>query len=154
MPNRILVVEDRADTRRGFAKVLRDGGYDVTEAENGAAALGAARQQAPRLVLMDLSMPVMDGWTAAAYLRQEPRGHDLLIVALTTQVLLQQQMGLVTRLFDDVIVKPVAPNDLLRRIGTLLSAVERDGDSEEPDPRAAAAAGQDFSKLPADRWLR
>jgi CheY-like chemotaxis protein len=59
---RVLVVEDEQDLRDGLAEVLRDEGHEVETAENGAEGLDRARQFRPEVILLDLMMPVMNGW--------------------------------------------------------------------------------------------
>ena len=63
MMPQILVVEDDDAIRELVSDVLRDDGYDVREATNGVEALGRIREERPDLIVLDLMMPVMDGWT-------------------------------------------------------------------------------------------
>jgi CheY-like chemotaxis protein len=102
---RILVVEDDDDLRTFVAMVLEDAGYSVMEAANGAAALQTLEHVAPSAILLDMKMPVMDGWQFAARYSQRPTvkapiivmtaAHDAAIRA--TQV---QAVGLLSKPFE------------------------------------------------------
>ena len=76
----ILVVEDDASIRGLVSDLLRDDGYQVSEACNGAEALDAVREQRPDLIVLDLMTPVMDGWTFVEECRREPGFDDVPIV--------------------------------------------------------------------------
>src|SRR5688572_6465271 len=76
----VLVVEDDADTRALVADVLREEGYAVLEAADGAQALAWAREIAPRLIILDLRLPVLDGWGFARAYRALPGPHAPLLV--------------------------------------------------------------------------
>jgi len=78
---RVLVVDDEADIRATVSAMLEIEGYDVDEAANGADALHAVEEHAPDLILLDMRMPVLDGWGFAAELRR--RGHRTPIVVMT-----------------------------------------------------------------------
>ena len=69
----ILVVEDYPDAREMYAEYLRFSGFRVAEARNGEEALARARQEVPDVVLMDLALPLMDGWEATRRLKSDPR---------------------------------------------------------------------------------
>jgi len=79
----ILVVDDNADNRYLLLQMLQINGYTVVSAVNGCDALTVAEHHAPDLVLMDLSMPVMDGWTATALLKQKPQLTHIPVIAVT-----------------------------------------------------------------------
>lgn len=82
MPDvRVLVVDDEPDIRATVSAMLEIEGYDVDEAANGADALHAVERRAPDLILLDMRMPVLDGWGFAHELRQ--RGHEMPIVVMT-----------------------------------------------------------------------
>src|SRR5216683_349145 len=76
----ILVVEDDDAIRGLVSEVLRDDGYDVREASNGVEALDRVREQRPDLIVLDLMMPVMDGWTFVEECRPKPGCDDVPIV--------------------------------------------------------------------------
>lgn len=82
MPDlRVLVVDDEPDIRATVSAMLEIEGYEVDEAANGADALHAVERQPPDLILLDMRMPVMDGWGFARELRE--RGHVTPIVVMT-----------------------------------------------------------------------
>jgi CheY-like chemotaxis protein len=82
MPDlRVLIVDDEPDIRATVSAMLEIEGYDVDEAANGADALHAIERQPPDLILLDMRMPVLDGWGFARELRG--RGHDMPIVVMT-----------------------------------------------------------------------
>ena len=83
MKSKVLVVEDYADTREFMKFLLQDYGFDVAEATNGYEAIEAVRQQAPDLILMDISMPGMDGLTAARKIREQSGSCNPPIIAIT-----------------------------------------------------------------------
>jgi CheY-like chemotaxis protein len=78
---RVLVVDDEADIRATVSAMLEIEGYDVDEAANGADALHAIETRPPDLILLDMRMPVLDGWAFASELRR--RGHRTPIVVMT-----------------------------------------------------------------------
>jgi CheY-like chemotaxis protein len=81
----VLIVEDDAITRRALRHVLEAEGYSCAEADNGQEAVEIARQSPPQLVLLDVMMPGMDGFTAAKLLRQDPRTREVRIHFLTAR---------------------------------------------------------------------
>ena len=72
MSKRILLVEDQADNRKIIRDMLRGTDYEITEAENGEEALAAIAKQRPDLILMDIQLPVMDGYTATRQIKADP----------------------------------------------------------------------------------
>lgn len=82
MKSRVLVVEDYQDTREFMKFILQDYGFDVAEATNGFEAIAAVKAKAPDLILMDISMPGMDGLTAARKIREQS-GYATPIIAIT-----------------------------------------------------------------------
>ena len=80
---RILLAEDDLDLRRLFAEALREDGYTVDETRDGAAALELLRDRHPDLILLDLRMPVMDGWAFMEAYRREPAAGAIPIVVVS-----------------------------------------------------------------------
>jgi CheY-like chemotaxis protein len=80
---KVLVAEDDSDTRDMLADILYDYGYDVIEAKNGGVAFEKACEENPDLILLDVSMPVMDGWEVLKRLRENPTTKATPVVMLT-----------------------------------------------------------------------
>ena len=83
---RILVVEDNEDNLSLVRFLLEQAGYTVQEARNGHQAIEMA-QDSPDMILLDMGIPEVDGWTVASHLKDDPRTRDLCIVALTGHIL-------------------------------------------------------------------
>lgn len=79
----VLIVEDQIDLRQLYAEQLVMSGFDVIQAENGADAIAWTSSHAPDVVLMDLSLPIVDGWEATRLLKNDRRTAHIPIVALT-----------------------------------------------------------------------
>ena len=85
MGNKVLVVEDYADSREFLKYLLEHSGCQVLEAANGYEAVEAVKRQVPDLILMDISMPVMDGLTATRKIRESVKSRKVPIIAVTAQ---------------------------------------------------------------------
>jgi CheY-like chemotaxis protein len=117
MPEPILVVDDDASIRTLLAAVLTDEGYSVALACNGRAALDCLTDQPPRLILLDLQMPVMDGWTFHAELRA--RALPIPVVYMTAGAQAQQEAE--RHHADGFLAKPFELDELIDLV-QLLSA--------------------------------
>jgi two-component system, cell cycle response regulator DivK len=84
---RILVVEDHADNRQIIRDMLAPTDYEITEAENGEEALAAIAKQRPDLILMDIQLPIMDGYTATSKIKADPALRSIPIIAVTSYAL-------------------------------------------------------------------
>lgn len=124
----VLIVEDNLDNRAIYTLILEHHGYTVLQAEDGEAGVQAARQHRPDLILMDLSMPVMDGWRAFAVLRADPATASIPIIALTAHALLSDEQRARELGFDAFVRKPIAPNDVLAVVTSFT------GPPARPDP--------------------
>ena len=82
-PRTVLLVEDNEDNRIVYATMLEHYGYKVVETANGEDAVRIAREELPDLILMDISIPGIDGWTATERIRQDKRTADIPVVAVT-----------------------------------------------------------------------
>lgn len=117
----VLVVDDYEDNRALYATVLADAGYAVEEAVNGQEALDKIAKNRPAIIIMDLSMPILDGWEATRRIKGNPETSGIIVIALTghaTNYGLQQARKAGA---DAVLAKPCLPSDLL----ALMRAVER-----------------------------
>jgi two-component system phosphate regulon response regulator PhoB len=117
----ILVADDDLDIRDLVAFKLEQAGFDVTAVDNGLAALSAARQDPPDLVVLDVMMPGMSGIDVCRELRGDPTTATLPIILLTARA----QEGDVEIGFgagaDDYVVKPFSPRELVSRVEALLA---------------------------------
>jgi two-component system cell cycle response regulator DivK len=102
----VLVVDDFPDGREMVAEYLAFRGFSVIQASTGAEAIELARKHRPRLILMDLGMPGLDGWEATRQLKADSRTKDCVIIALTAHALASQHAGALNAGCDDVIAKP------------------------------------------------
>ena len=84
---RVLLVDDYPDAREMYSEYLKLSGFDVVEATNGVEALQRAIDTSPDIILMDLSLPVMDGWEATRRLKEDTRTASIPVVALTGHAL-------------------------------------------------------------------
>ena len=119
---RVLVVDDYPDAREMYSEYLLFAGFDVIEAGNGVEALERAADSAPDIILMDLSLPVMDGWEATRRLKADKATADIPIVALTGHALAGILEGAQKAGCDVFVTKPCLPEDLVKEIQKALSA--------------------------------
>lgn len=116
----VLVVDDFADNREMYSEYLSYSGYDVIEAKNGKEAIEAAQAKAPDIIIMDLSLPVMDGWEATRRLKADTRTHDIPVVALTGHALAGHSQGAREAGCDSFLAKPCLPDQLVAEIKRML----------------------------------
>jgi two-component system, cell cycle response regulator DivK len=90
---RILVVEDQPDNRQIIRDLLAPTDYEITEAENGEQALAAIAKQPPDLILMDIQLPIMDGYTATRQIKADPALRSIPIIAVTSYALSDEGAG-------------------------------------------------------------
>jgi CheY-like chemotaxis protein len=119
-PASVLLVEDVADTREMYAEYLRHCGFNVTTALSGAEALDAAREQPPDLILMDVTMPGLDGWTATKLLKNDPITRNVPVLILTAHVFAEHRAKAEEVGADGFIGKPCMPDELAREITAAL----------------------------------
>jgi two-component system, cell cycle response regulator DivK len=124
----VLVVEDYDDSRQVYVELLGEAGYDVVEACDGAEAIAKARETPPDLVVMDLSLPVIDGWEATRQLKLDARTRHIPIVALTGHALERlkhQSGGAEGERWEALLPKPCTPDRLLATVGEVLARTRR-----------------------------
>jgi CheY-like chemotaxis protein len=129
----VLVVDDFEDARILYGEYLAFCGYRVADAVNGEEAIRKAVELQPDLILMDLSMPLIDGWEATRRLKADPRTRGIRIMALTGHAMAAHAESARQAGCDVVVTKPCLPQELARIIGELL--VTPDG-----EPRARPQA--------------
>jgi CheY-like chemotaxis protein len=117
---KILLVEDNEMNRDMLSRRLLRRGYDIVTAESGERGLSLARQETPDLILMDITLPEMDGWEAARLLKTDERTRHIPIIALTARVLKSDQAKAFEVGCDDYDTKPVDFTRLTEKIGNLL----------------------------------
>jgi CheY-like chemotaxis protein len=118
---RLLVVEDNEEGRDGLSRHLRRKGYEVLVAADGRQGLEAARAEPPDLVLMDMSLPVLDGWEATRRLKADPRTRHVPVIALTAHAMAGDREKALAAGCDDYDAKPVEVGRLLGKIEALLT---------------------------------
>jgi two-component system cell cycle response regulator DivK len=121
MSKRILVVEDQEDNRQIIRDMLAATDYEITEAENGELALAAIARQRPDLILMDIQLPVMDGYTATRRIKDDPALCAIPIIAVTSYALSGEEKKAQAAGCDDYVAKPYSPRQLLAKIRQYLS---------------------------------
>jgi len=121
----ILVVDDYQDAREMYAEYLQFSGFRVAEARNGNEAVAQARSLRPDLILMDLSLPGMDGWEATRVLKADDATKHIPIVALTGHALAGASEGARKAGCDSFVTKPCLPDDLVVEVRRMLNAVKQ-----------------------------
>lgn len=114
---RVLVVDDEADVRSLVVELLGRAGYEVTEAENGRAGLRALYASHPDLVILDVSMPELDGWQTLERIRDVS---DVPVMMLTSRAAELEKVRGLKAGADDYVTKPFGRQELLARIQSLL----------------------------------
>jgi len=116
MTKRILVVEDQEDNRQIIRDMLSATDYQITEAENGEEALAAVAKQRPDLILMDIQMPIMDGYEATRRIKADAGLRSVPIIAITSYALSGDEQKARAAGCDDYVPKPYSPRQLLAKI--------------------------------------
>jgi two-component system, cell cycle response regulator DivK len=118
---KILVVEDNEMNRDMLSRRLERRGYEVVIAVDGGQGLALARSEAPDLILMDMSLPVLDGWEATRQLKAAPETRAIPIIALTAHAMSDDRDRAIDAGCDDYDTKPVELPRLLAKIEALLT---------------------------------
>jgi two-component system cell cycle response regulator DivK len=132
----VLLVDDDVHNQRIFEKVLRHAGFVVHQAASGEEALREARAHLPDLILMDLSIPVIDGWECTRQLKADEATRHIIILALTAHAMRGDPERAMAAGCDGYIPKPVSPKKLVEEVQNRLAA------------RAAAAPEKPDSDTP------
>jgi DNA-binding response OmpR family regulator len=157
MIHTILVVDDKANVRILLREYLTENGYRVVEADNGRTALIAARQEKPDLILLDIMMPEMDGYSFIRHYRHEGNAPIILLTAKLeeTDKVLGLELGA-----DDYVTKPFGMRELLARVRAVLRRLERSQPTDDlirvadvvldKNGRRVTIAGQEINLTPSE----
>ena len=116
MTKRILVVEDQEDNRQILRDLLGSADYEMTEAENGEEALAAVVRDKPDLILMDIQLPIMDGYEATRRIKAMPEYKNIPIIVVTSYALSGDEGKAREAGCDAYVTKPYSPRALLAKI--------------------------------------
>jgi two-component system cell cycle response regulator DivK len=122
MPKKILVVEDAEDNRQILRDLLGMAGYDIVEAHDGAQGVAMATEHKPDLILMDIQMPVMDGYEATRQIKASPELKAIPIMAVTSYALSGDEQKTRDAGCDAYIAKPYSPRQMLAKVREILGS--------------------------------
>src|SRR6516164_3965678 len=125
MSKRILVVEDNEDNRQIIRDLLTSVGYELIEAADGMEGVAMAQHHRPDLILMDVQLPVMDGYEATRQIRTVPELADVPIIAVTSYALSGDEAKTREAGCDGYVAKPFSPRQLLAKLREFLPGVEK-----------------------------
>ena len=121
MPASIIIADDYDDNRELLRLMLMTDGYAIREARDGRECVSMAQTDPPDLILVDLSMPELDGWSVLRALREDERTREIPCVAVSASATAGREKAL-ERGFDDYLSKPFRKQELLNMVARLLSA--------------------------------
>ncbi len=138
-PKTVLLVEDNEDNRIVYSTILRHFGYRVMEALNGEEGIATARSEKPDLILMDISIPIIDGWEATQVLKHDPETRHIPIIALTAHALASDRERAMQVGCDGYLAKPCEPRAVVAEVQRFL------GQSSGMDGTSSPAVAADPS---------
>ena len=121
---KLLLVEDNEMNRDMLSRRLRKKGYEVAIAVDGKAGVEMASTEGPNLILMDMSLPIMDGWQATQHIKADDTTSQIPIIALTAHAMESDRAKALEAGCDDYDTKPIDLKRLLSKIETLLGTSE------------------------------
>lgn len=120
MKKRVLIIEDTDDNRRILRDLLGSAGFDLIEAVDGVEGLAAATRCRPDIILLDIQLPLMDGYEVARRLKADPELRDIPIVAVTSYALSGDEEKALNVGCDAYIAKPFSPRRVLATVQGLV----------------------------------
>jgi two-component system cell cycle response regulator DivK len=120
MTKRILVVEDQEDNRQILRDLLGNAGFELDEAENGQDAIDQVAKRRPDLILMDIQLPVMDGYEATRRIKSDPATQTIPIIVVTSYALSGDENKARAAGCDAYVTKPYSPRQLLAKVREFL----------------------------------
>jgi CheY-like chemotaxis protein len=148
-----MVVDDQPDNRDWLTKLLTSIGFSVRGADNGEAAIRSWEEWNPRLILMDVHMPVMDGLEATRRIKADPRGKDTVIAVLTAGAMDEDRRAVSQSGADDFLTKPCREDELLEKIRGLLNIdydYEEMSQAGDPSLAGLALSAERLGQLPRE----
>jgi len=130
--SKVLLVEDNEENRDALSRHLRRKGYKVLIAVDGREGVDVARAEAPELILMDMSLPILDGWQATQQLKAAPETRDMPIIALTAHAMAGDRERALEAGCDDYDTKPIEFPRLLVKIEAALAKKRRPAGEQDP----------------------
>jgi len=147
---RILVVDDNADNRQFMRVLLESVGLEVRVAVNGKEALAFFEEYSPHLVLMDMRMPVMDGFEATRHLKASPQHRNIPVIAVTASVFTEDHREVLACGVDGFVRKPFQPGDLFREMERFLGDVFVWESTSIDHTRGGVVSPEDITALPPE----
>jgi two-component system cell cycle response regulator DivK len=121
MTKRILVIEDQEDNRQILRDLLGNAGFDMIEAADGQEGVAAATKERPDLILMDIQLPIMDGYEATRRIKAIPELKAIPIIAVTSYALSGDEAKAMAAGCDAYVTKPYSPRQLLAKVKEYLA---------------------------------
>ena len=119
----VLIVEDNEDNRIVYSTILRHHGFRVSEALDGEEGISKAREELPDIILMDISIPVMDGWEVTQTLKRDDLTRHIPVVALTAHAMPGDRERAIAVGCDGYLAKPCEPRAVLAEVNRLLASL-------------------------------
>lgn len=117
----VLIVEDNEDNRIVYSTILRHHGFRVSEALDGEEGISKARKELPDVILMDISIPLIDGWEVTQTLKREPATSHIPVIALTAHAMPGDRERALKVGCDGYLAKPCEPRAVLAEVNRLLA---------------------------------
>jgi two-component system, cell cycle response regulator DivK len=118
----VLIVEDNEDNRIVYSTILRHHGFRVSEALDGEEGISKARDELPDIILMDISIPVIDGWEVTQTLKRDDLTRHIPVVALTAHAMPGDRERAIAVGCDGYLAKPCEPRAVLAEVNRLLAS--------------------------------
>lgn len=148
---RVLIAEDKPETRLFLTRILETTGFQVTKVENGQEAVTQFEANPPDLVLMDMRMPVMNGYEAIRQIKSTARGKTTPIIAVTASAFDEERTKIITAGADDFLGKPIQIEELFEKMQSYLGIVYTYAESQPSVPAdSTVCLGEMVANLPGD----
>ena len=144
----VLLVEDNEINQQVAREILEGAGLKITLANDGQEAVNAVKENEYDVVLMDIQMPVVDGYTATREIRKDPRLRELPIIAMTANAMAGDREKSLEAGMNDHVAKPIDPNDLFSTLAKWLQLGDRKAQLDSAKDRLAEKAEREDDSMP------